>query len=160
MTKLAIWQKASLLFFAGGAGYALYLYFSVGGSGAPEAFTGFLIAGFAAWLGAAIGIFIDWKVTGRSPFSPFFKGSFDWYYKSRYWFRFGILFGAAWVGFLAFAEALALAVGEKEEALLFITPKGALLLLIFVVIFVVEGALIGALLDFFKYLARKDDGQK
>ena len=67
--------------------------------------------------------------------APLFRTRFSWYYRQRYWVRFGITFGAGWLGFLALAQIWAMNVGEKKEALLFYTPEGAVLIAIFLIIF-------------------------
>ena len=90
-----------------------------------------------------------------SLFAPLFKNRFSWYYRQRYWVRFGITFGVGWLGALVLAQVWALAVGEKKEALLFYAPEGAVLIAIFLVVFMVEGAVIGAVVDIAAYLRRQ-----
>ncbi len=87
--------------------------------------------------------------------APLFRTRFSWYYRQRYWVRLGITFGAAWLLFLPLAQAWAVYIGEKKEALLFYTPEGALLIAIILVIFMAEGAVIGAAVDIAAYLRRK-----
>ena len=62
---------------------------------------------------------------------------------------------AGWLGALALAQVWALAVGEKKEALLFYTPEGAVLITIFLAVFMIEGAVIGAVVDIAAYLRRR-----
>ncbi len=90
-----------------------------------------------------------------SLFAPLFKSRFSWYYRQRYWVRFGITFGIGWLGALALAQAWAVAVGEKKEALLFYAPEGAILIVIFLVVFMAEGAIIGAVVDIAAYMRRR-----
>ena len=88
-------------------------------------------------------------------FTPLFKNRFSWYYRQRYWVRFGITFGIGWLGALAVAQVWALVAGEKKEALLFYTPEGAVLIAIIMVVFMIEGAIIGAAVDIAAYLRRR-----
>ncbi len=90
-----------------------------------------------------------------SPFTPLFGSRFSWYYRQRYWVRFGITFGIGWLGALLVAQVWALAVGEIKEALLFYTPEGAVLIIIFLAVFMLEGAIIGAIVDVAAYLRRR-----
>ena len=90
-----------------------------------------------------------------SLFAPLFKNRFSWYYRQRYWVRFGITFGVGWLGAIALALAWLWWRGEKKEALLFCTPEGAILIAIFVVVFMAEGAVIGAVIDIAAYLRRR-----
>lgn len=87
--------------------------------------------------------------------TPLFENRFPWYYRQRYWVRFGITFGVGWIGALALAQAWALAAGEKKEALLFYTPEGAVLIAIFLAVFMIEGAVIGATIDIAAYLRHR-----
>ena len=87
--------------------------------------------------------------------APLFNTRFSWYYRQRYWVRFGITFGIGWLGALALAQIWALAAGEKKEALLFYAPEGAILIGIFLVVFMAEGAVIGAVVDIIAYLKRR-----
>ena len=87
--------------------------------------------------------------------APLFNARFHWYYRQRYWARFGITFGVGWLGALVLAQAWALTVGEKKEALLFYTPEGAVLIAIFLAVFMLEGAVIGAVVDIAAYLKRR-----
>ena len=153
--NFGLWQKLSFAL-SGIAAMVVGYYFAIHGTGPAEVFTAFLMLIFFGWTGALIGALVEWK-RGRSPLTPLFKGGrFGWYYRSRYWFRFAVLFVAAWVGFLLLAESVALIAGEKEEARLFLTSKGALVLVIFLVVFAAEGAIIGGLVDLVKYLRKKD----
>ena len=152
--NFSLWQKLSFAL-SGIAASAVGYYLATHGTGPAEFFTAFLILIFSGWIGALIGALVEWK-RGRSPLTPLFKGEgFGWYYKRRYWFRFAIMFAAAWIGFLLLAESVALVAGEKEEARLFLTSKGALVLIIFLAVFAAEGALIGGLVDLVKYLREK-----
>ena len=87
--------------------------------------------------------------------APLFKNRFSWYYRQRFWVRFGITFGVGWLGAIALAQIWALAVGEKKEALLFYTSKGAILIAIFLIVFMLEGAVIGGVVDIAAYLRRR-----
>lgn len=87
--------------------------------------------------------------------APLFGNRFSWYYRQRYWVRFGITFGIGWLGALAAAQVWAFAAGEKKEALLFYTTEGAVLIAIFLAVFMIEGAVIGATVDIAAYLMRR-----
>ena len=87
--------------------------------------------------------------------APLFKKRLSWYYRQRYWVRFAITFGIGWLGAVAGAPLLALAVGEKKEALLFYTPEGAILIAIILAVFMLEGAVIGAVVDIAAYMRRR-----
>jgi len=92
---------------------------------------------------------------GRTGLEPLFPGRFPWFYRQRYWRRFALVFAAAWTIFVLLAASVAMLAGEKEEALFFFTPKGASVIVIFIVIFAAEGAMVGGLIDLFARFFRK-----
>jgi hypothetical protein len=155
-----IWQRFSAAFFVTGTAAAAVLY-AMGKDKSPAyLFNLALLMVFSAWSGALVGGVLDWMRYRRSPLEPLFKVRFGWYYKKRLWFRFGSVFAVAWAGFILLAVSVAVAVGETEEARPFFSFKGALLLVIFLAVFAAEGAVVGGVLDFVRFLysnSRKDE---
>ena len=149
------WRRFVLVSFAAGAGAGAYYYLSGGNRGPAELFVAGLIAAGSAWLGALLGGFFDWMRLGRTGLEPLFPGRFPWFYRQRYWRRFALVFAAAWTIFVLLAASVAMLAGEKEEALFFFTPKGASVIVIFIVIFAAEGAMVGGLIDLFARFFRK-----
>ncbi|MBI5695053.1 MAG: hypothetical protein HZC51_04810 [Nitrospirae bacterium] len=142
------WPLAGGLGILAGAALAYYIGLYGGGSGAPEMFGGSLLAVFAGWSGAFAGGVYDWFRHRRSPFEPLLPGdSFGWYYRKRYWLRLSCTFAFGWLAFVGLAVGLAFVIGAKAEAEVFFTRPGLLLVLIFVAVFGVEGALVGGLVD-------------
>jgi len=154
-----IWQKLGLGFLAAGALAGAIMYARDPSSGPADGFAYGLGAVFCGWSGALVGGFLDWARHRRSPFEPIFEGRFLWHYRQRYWARFALDFSAGWVAFVLMAALVALISGETSEAGAFFSVKGALLVVLFMVVFAVEGAVIGVLVDFVRLLSGKD-GQK
>lgn len=142
------WPLAGLAGILAGAALAYRLGLFGEGAGAPENFGGTLLTVFTGWSGAFAGGAYDWFRHRHSPFDPLLPAeSFGWYYRTRYWLRFAGLFAAGWVAFVGLAVGLAVAVGAKAEADVFFTRPGLLVVAIFVIIFGIEGAFIGGLVD-------------
>ncbi len=148
------WQRLAAAFFVVAA-IAAAAYGALRTAGPAEVFLLCLAPLAAAWMGALVGGWLDWKLHGRSPFSPVFGPRFGWFYARRFWLRFAALFAAAWALFIAFALAVAVAAKAMEEVRPFLSARGALVLLLFLVVFSVEGALIGGIVDVIRYVHRK-----
>jgi len=155
MNRLYLWHKLGIAGAASGLVVSAYLYSTGGGAGPADYFTYLLITIFAAWAGALAGGLLDWARYRRSPLEPLFEGRFNWFYRQRYWLRMAMMFGGGWTAFVALAVSVALGVGAKEEAAPFYSPKGLLLVLVFVVVFALEGAVVGGAIDLVRFLARK-----
>lgn len=76
--------------------------------------------------------------------------------RQRYWLRIALVFCLAWVLFVVLCIAVALAVGAYGEILPFFTPKGVLVVALFVLVFGAEGAILGGMADLLMHLAGKD----
>ena len=124
-------------------------------AGRAEAFLLALAPFAAAWAGALVGALADWKRYGRSPLAPLFKTRFGWFYGRRLWFRLALGFAFAWAAFIAVALAVSAAASATDEIRSFLSPKGVLVLLLFLAVFALEGALIGGILDVVLYARRK-----
>jgi len=109
----------------------------------------------AGWLGALAGGLVEWLRYRRSPFEPFFAGRFGWHYRQRFWLRFAVVFSGAWVLFVLVSVLVAVLVGAYDEARTFVTRQGLTAVLLFVVVFGLEGALVGGVVDLAGYLTRK-----
>lgn len=149
-----LWQRSAAAFFIIAAAVSATYYGVKKDAGPADIFTAGLLLLASAWMGALIGGVIDWARYRRSPLVPLFKGRFGWFYGKRFWFRIAFTFALAWAGFIAITLAVAAAVGAKEEISPFLSIKGGLLLLVFLIIFFLEGALVGGVLDVVRYLNR------
>src|SRR5512143_424567 len=108
------WRRLAVTFFIVALAAAAS-YGALSKPGPAEVFMLCLAPLAAAWAGALIGGFADWKRYGRSPLTPIFGARFGWVYGRRFWVRLALLFAAAWAVFIVIAVAVAFAVNAMEE---------------------------------------------
>lgn len=115
-----------------------------------------LVVAAAWWVGALAGGLAGRIRHGRGFTDPMFGGRFGWYYRRGFWFRFGLIFSAGWAAFVVLGVLLAVALGRSGDARAFFTPKGLLAVSLFVVVFWLEGAVVGGIIDIARRMARKE----
>ena len=148
------WSRLAAAFFAAALAAAVFIG-ALTKTGPAEVFLLCLAPFAAAWAGALVGGFLDWKRHGRSPFTPLLGGRFGWFYGRRYWARLALEFAASWALFIAFAVAVAVLSGAMGEVRPFLSARGILVVLLFLVVFAAEGALIGGILDVVRHVRGK-----
>ena len=153
--KLYIWHKLAITGLLAGALAAVGLLATGRLSGAAGIFDCMLIVAGFGWAGALAGGTLDWLRYRRSPLEPLFEGRFKAYYGKGLTLRFACAFAAGWAASVLLAAVVALSVGETGEMRIFMSLKAVALLLVFLVVFALEGAIIGFLLDLARRLAKR-----
>jgi hypothetical protein len=148
-----LWLVTAVIFLVAGGMLAAYHYHYAARRLDMSVYVILALAG--GWLGALVGGAVEWLRFSRSPLEPLFAERFEWHYRQRFWLRFAVVFSGAWLLFVIISALVAVMAGAFEEARTFVTRQGLTAIFLFVVVFGVEGALVGGVVDLVGYITRK-----
>ncbi|MGA2193133.1 MAG: hypothetical protein ABSG42_07130 [Nitrospirota bacterium] len=156
---IKLWQKSVMVFGAVGLPASVFYYCTRTGPEPADLSIAALILIAFLWTGVFLGAALEWARYGISPLEPLMRNRDMWFYRQRFWLRFAILFAFAWACFVLIAAGSAVAIGEVDEAGILFSPRGALLLFIFLLVFAAEGAVVGGIIDVFRIISGKKAGE-